>query len=148
MFKIQSFGGSCLRRRCSARTAGVGNLRKEHFEAQDQRQLQLHSSHQSPVPPVAPPFLLDSLTHIAAMSLSCQRVLRRCATIQSPVVRASLSSTQTNTFLSRRWQSTEAAATNPKIAAIVDQIGQLTLLETADLVSSLKVSTSHAPLIP
>ncbi|KAH0289483.1 50S ribosomal protein L12 [Aureobasidium namibiae CBS 147.97] len=72
------------------------------------------------------------------MSLSCQRVLRRCATVQSPVVRASLSSTQ-NTFLSRRWQSTEAAApTNPKIAAIVDQIGQLTLLETADLVSSLK----------
>ncbi|KAG9560586.1 hypothetical protein KCU79_g7567, partial [Aureobasidium melanogenum] len=39
----------------------------------------------------------------------------------------------------RRWQSTEAVApTNPKIAAIVDQIGQLTLLETADLVSSLK----------
>ncbi|KAI4779104.1 hypothetical protein E4T44_14279, partial [Aureobasidium sp. EXF-8845] len=72
------------------------------------------------------------------MSLSCQRVLRRCATIQSPVVRASLSSAQTNTFLSRRWQSTEAASTNPKIAAIVDQIGQLTLLETADLVSSLK----------
>ncbi|KAI4769844.1 hypothetical protein E4T44_14270, partial [Aureobasidium sp. EXF-8845] len=72
------------------------------------------------------------------MSLSCQRVLRRCATIQSPVVRASLSSTQTNTFLSRRWQSTEAASTNPKIAAIVDQISQLTLLETADLVSSLK----------
>ncbi|KAI4715606.1 ClpS-like protein [Aureobasidium sp. EXF-10727] len=74
------------------------------------------------------------------MSLSCQRILRRCATAQSPVVRASLSSTQTNHFLSRRWQSTEAAAapTNPKIAAIVDQIGQLTLLETADLVSSLK----------
>ncbi|KAI4725609.1 ClpS-like protein [Aureobasidium sp. EXF-10728] len=74
------------------------------------------------------------------MSLSCQRILRRCATAQSPVVRASLSSTQTNHFLSRRWQSSEAAAapTNPKIAAIVDQIGQLTLLETADLVSSLK----------
>lgn len=146
MFKIQSFGGSCLRRKCSARAAGVGNLRKEHFEAQDQRQLQLHSN-----PPVAPSASRTSLpprdlTHTAAMSLSCQRVLRRCATVQSPVVRASLSSTQ-NTFLSRRWQSTEAAApTNPKIAAIVDQIGQLTLLETADLVSSLKVSTSHAPL--
>ncbi|KEZ42568.1 54S ribosomal protein L12, mitochondrial [Scedosporium apiospermum] len=40
----------------------------------------------------------------------------------------------------RRWNSTEAAAApeNPKIAAIVDQISQLTLLETADLVSSLK----------
>ncbi|THW83867.1 ClpS-like protein [Aureobasidium pullulans] len=74
------------------------------------------------------------------MSLSCQRVLRRCATVQSPV-RASLSSTQSKQFLSRRWQSTDAEAaapTNPKIAAIVDQIGQLTLLETADLVSSLK----------
>ncbi|EXJ89524.1 hypothetical protein A1O3_02591 [Capronia epimyces CBS 606.96] len=41
---------------------------------------------------------------------------------------------------SRRWQSTDAAAapTNPKIASIVDQISQLTLLETADLVASLK----------
>ncbi|EAQ89111.1 hypothetical protein CHGG_05730 [Chaetomium globosum CBS 148.51] len=42
--------------------------------------------------------------------------------------------------MSRRYNSTEAApaATNPKISAIVDQISQLTLLETADLVSSLK----------
>ncbi|RVX72414.1 hypothetical protein B0A52_03602 [Exophiala mesophila] len=41
---------------------------------------------------------------------------------------------------SRRWQSTDAAAApaNPKIAGIVDQISQLTLLETADLVASLK----------
>ncbi|KAL1954998.1 hypothetical protein VTO42DRAFT_351 [Malbranchea cinnamomea] len=42
----------------------------------------------------------------------------------------------------RRWESTEAAApaasTNPKITQIVDQISQLTLLETADLVSTLK----------
>lgn len=38
----------------------------------------------------------------------------------------------------QRWASTEAVA-NPKIAGIVDQISQLTLLETADLVSSLKV---------
>jgi len=39
----------------------------------------------------------------------------------------------------RRWQSTEAAAAaNPKISNIVDQISQLTLLETADLVSTLK----------
>ncbi|KAK5052492.1 hypothetical protein LTR84_002356 [Exophiala bonariae] len=41
---------------------------------------------------------------------------------------------------SRRWQSTDASAspTNPKITGIVDQISQLTLLETADLVASLK----------
>lgn len=45
-----------------------------------------------------------------------------------------------------RWQSTDAvsaaataAPTNPKITGIVDQISQLTLLETADLVASLKV---------
>ncbi|KIW15953.1 ribosomal protein L7/L12 [Exophiala spinifera] len=40
----------------------------------------------------------------------------------------------------KRWQSTDAATapTNPKISAIVDQISQLTLLETADLVTSLK----------
>ncbi|KAL9614315.1 MAG: hypothetical protein Q9167_001198 [Letrouitia subvulpina] len=37
---------------------------------------------------------------------------------------------------SRRWKST--APTNPKVTEIVDQISQLTLLETADLVSSLK----------
>jgi hypothetical protein len=40
-------------------------------------------------------------------------------------------------FAQRRWNSTEAA-TNPKISTIVDQISQLTLLETADLVSTLK----------
>lgn len=41
---------------------------------------------------------------------------------------------------SRRWESTEAAApANPKIESIVNDISKLTLLETADLVSSLKV---------
>lgn len=47
----------------------------------------------------------------------------------------------------RRWEST--ASLNPKISGIVDQISQLTLLETADLVSSLKVlctsSIAEAP---
>jgi large subunit ribosomal protein L7/L12 len=50
--------------------------------------------------------------------------------------------------MTRRYNSTEAApaATNPKISAIVDQISQLTLLETADLVSSLKVrKINHTP---
>lgn len=47
----------------------------------------------------------------------------------------------------RRWQSSDAAASaeevavSPKIASIVDQISTLTLLETADLVKSLKVCT-------
>jgi large subunit ribosomal protein L7/L12 len=44
--------------------------------------------------------------------------------------------------MSRRYNSTDAASANPKIAAIVDQISQLTLLETADLVASLKVRTA------
>ncbi|KAI5362438.1 Putative ribosomal protein L7/L12 [Septoria linicola] len=50
----------------------------------------------------------------------------------------------------RRWQSTESAAaapTNAKIATIVDQISQLTLLETADLVSTLK-SRLNIPDLP
>lgn len=46
-----------------------------------------------------------------------------------------------------RFNSTDAAPTNPKIAEIVDQISQLTLLETADLVSSLK-SKLNIPDMP
>ncbi|BDD58034.1 Ribosomal protein [Monascus purpureus] len=51
---------------------------------------------------------------------------------------------------SRRWQSTEAepaASSNPKITQIVDQVSQLTLLETAELVSSLK-SRLNIPDLP
>jgi large subunit ribosomal protein L7/L12 len=50
----------------------------------------------------------------------------------------------------RRWQSSDAAAqtgdaaVSPKIAGIVDQISTLTLLETADLVKSLKVRSSYS----
>lgn len=50
---------------------------------------------------------------------------------------------------SRRHESTSAAAaaaTNPKISAIVDQIGGLTLLETADLVGALKVRPARRSL--
>ena len=49
----------------------------------------------------------------------------------------------------RRWASTETAASgNPKISGIVDQISQLTLLETADLVASLKVCYIVFSLLP
>lgn len=56
---------------------------------------------------------------------------------------------QRRTPATRRWQSTEAAASqsapsNPKIEQIVDQISKLTLLETADLVASLKVGSRLA----
>jgi large subunit ribosomal protein L7/L12 len=46
----------------------------------------------------------------------------------------------------RRWNSTSAvAAADPKIADIVDKISGLTLLQTADLVSALKVSALQCP---
>ncbi|CAI0642513.1 unnamed protein product, partial [Colletotrichum noveboracense] len=76
------------------------------------------------------------------MALSCRYAAQSCARQlrSSSSLRASTTLFQTRTpATTRRHNSTEAAApTNPKIAAIVDQISTLTLLETADLVSSLK----------
>ncbi|KAK7436583.1 hypothetical protein Landi51_12472 [Colletotrichum acutatum] len=76
------------------------------------------------------------------MALSCRFAAQSCARQLRATgsMRASTSLFQTRTpATARRYNSTEAAApTNPKIAAIVDQISTLTLLETADLVSSLK----------
>ncbi|KAJ5319236.1 Ribosomal protein L7/L12 C-terminal [Penicillium brevicompactum] len=82
------------------------------------------------------------------MSFSTQ-VAARCARQLSGSVRpSSLRIASSASYLTarrtpstQRWESTEAAAaapTNPKISQIVDQISTLTLLETADLVSSLK----------
>ncbi|KAH6850336.1 ribosomal protein L7/L12 C-terminal domain-containing protein [Chaetomium sp. MPI-CAGE-AT-0009] len=77
------------------------------------------------------------------MSLSCRYAAQCCArqlrASSAAPIRASSSLLQQQR-VTRRYNSTEAApaATNPKISAIVDQISQLTLLETADLVSSLK----------
>jgi len=66
------------------------------------------------------------------------RALRRCVCNARPTSAYLRPAAQQ--ISSRRWQSSDAAAaTNPKIATIVDQISQLTLLETADLVSTLKV---------
>ncbi|GAB1741803.1 hypothetical protein D0864_11620 [Hortaea werneckii] len=96
------------------------------------------------------------------MSLSCQHAARilRSATSQSSrrYTTAAASATRTQQqrqqgIQQRRWQSTEAAPaeaaapTNPKIAGIVDQISTLTLLETADLVSTLK-SRLNIPDMP
>lgn len=82
----------------------------------------------------------------------CRTLLRNLSKPSAPsrCIRLSSSSTHiysrrraSRTNTSRRWASTEALAAaapvNPKISGIVDQISQLTLLETADLVSSLKV---------
>ncbi|SPQ25956.1 e18951fc-b3f4-448a-b0ab-21a6855a235d [Thermothielavioides terrestris] len=86
------------------------------------------------------------------MALSCRYAARCCArqlragSAASVPIRASSSFLQQNR-MSRRYNSTDAAASNPKIAAIVDQISQLTLLETADLVASLK-SRLNIPDLP
>ena len=75
------------------------------------------------------------------MSAPASRALRRCvctAKSNASYLRPTAAFAQQR--IVQRWQSTDAAApANPKIATIVDQISQLTLLETADLVSTLKV---------
>ncbi|KAF2836679.1 ClpS-like protein [Patellaria atrata CBS 101060] len=75
------------------------------------------------------------------MSVSCRSAITCCSRIaksQSSNLLRTSSYALARQTPSRRWQSTETAPSNPKIAGIVDQISQLTLLETADLVSSLK----------
>ena len=75
-----------------------------------------------------------------AMSVCLSRTLGRCACIARTAAGASpLRPAAAALAPPRRRQSTEAGAASPKIGAIVDQISQLTLLETADLVSMLKV---------
>jgi large subunit ribosomal protein L7/L12 len=78
------------------------------------------------------------------MSLPYQSTARCCIrAARSSYSRCTLQCTstlRTRRTASRRWQSTDAAAaSNPKIEGIVDQIGKLTLLETADLIKELKV---------
>lgn len=80
-------------------------------------------------------------THTATMSLTPSYAARTCRQCLRSSSRFAATA-QTHRRQQRRWQSTDPAAlpTNAKIAGIVDQISQLTLLETADLVSTLKVS--------
>jgi hypothetical protein len=83
-----------------------------------------------------------STTHLTTMAMSCRYAAQTCARQlrSTPSARATARLVRASTT-TRRYNSTEAAAAvNPKIESIVDQISQLTLLETADLVSTLKVS--------
>lgn len=98
--------------------------------------------------PHPPPGRLPPPTH--NMSLSCRYAAQCCArqlraTASSTSVRA-VSAPALQQRIARRHNSTEAAAASPKISGIVDQISQLTLLETADLVASLKVALSAGGL--
>lgn len=87
----------------------------------------IHPSHRPPHPP-------------HNMSAPASRALRRCICAARPAMGARPAVGGAQQRIQRRWQSDAAAApANPKIATIVDQISQLTLLETADLVSTLKV---------
>ncbi|KAJ4319169.1 54S ribosomal protein L12, mitochondrial [Neodidymelliopsis sp. IMI 364377] len=73
------------------------------------------------------------------MSAPASRALRRCVCNAQSASYARPAVGGAQLRIQRRWQSDAAAApANPKIATIVDQISQLTLLETADLVSTLK----------
>merc|ERR1712144_105519 len=84
------------------------------------------------------------------MSLSCQSAARSCVRSlrsSSSLRLSSAAVAQRRNTPARRWASTETAAANPKISGIVDQISQLTLLETADLVASLK-SRLNIPDMP
>jgi len=71
-------------------------------------------------------------TQMALASRCCARIARS----SSPSLRLSQPIAYA---LARRWNTTTATA-DPKISGIVDQISGLTLMETADLVSLLKVS--------
>ncbi|KAH7416676.1 ribosomal protein L7/L12, C-terminal/adaptor protein ClpS-like protein [Cadophora sp. MPI-SDFR-AT-0126] len=84
------------------------------------------------------------------MSLSCQSAARSCVRSlrsSSSLRLSSAAVAQRRHTPAKRWASTETAAANPKISGIVDQISQLTLLETADLVASLK-SRLNIPDMP
>ena len=122
------FGGSWFRQDTSL------IRRNPSAKSQDRRHDQRSSS--VPARPLTPKYTMSAPG----------RVLRRCIYTAKSVgsVRPSIGGAQQR--LQRRWASSEATAapTNPKIATIVDQISQLTLLETADLVSTLKVRRPHA----
>ncbi|KAH7349445.1 ribosomal protein L7/L12, C-terminal/adaptor protein ClpS-like protein [Plectosphaerella cucumerina] len=86
------------------------------------------------------------------MAMSCRFAAQSCARQMRSAtsLRASASLFQTRSAATpRRYNSSDAAApaVNPKIEGIVDQISQLTLLETADLVSTLK-SRLNIPDLP
>ena len=72
------------------------------------------------------------------MSMTCRYAAQRCAQQLRTAGRVRPTGAVFASRIARRHNSTEAAV-DPKISTIVDQISQLTLLETASLVSSLKV---------
>lgn len=121
------------------RDSSAETKRAAHEQAHQQHHpAHLHRS--SPPSPIAS--TMSTSAPARCVTRTCQLAARsQTRSLSSQCLRiASQSSNTRSQSVQRRWQSTEAAAsTNPKIATIVDQISQLTLLETADLVASLKV---------
>lgn len=104
------------------------------------------SNSSSSVPSIlSRPSWSDSPSSLVTMSIPSYAAARCCRQLIRPSTSALRLSSATYRIPSRRWQSTEpeapAAPANPKITQIVDQISQLNLMETADLVASLKVCT-------
>ncbi|KAL9003327.1 MAG: hypothetical protein Q9188_003803 [Gyalolechia gomerana] len=89
------------------------------------------------------------------MSSSHSPVIRSCIRALHTSIRPSLAArslaiqcqNHPRRALRRHESTTASPTTNPKITTIVDQISQLTLLETADLVSNLK-SKLNIPDLP
>ena len=108
-----------------------------------QTKSQFNSQNNCDSPPSLQPMSLSCTCTTAARS--CARSLLRTSSRPSLVHPASQIRRRAP---SRRWESatTAAASTNnPKVTSIVDQISQLTLLETADLVANLKVGSNSFP---
>ncbi|RKF65255.1 54S ribosomal protein L12, mitochondrial [Golovinomyces cichoracearum] len=81
------------------------------------------------------------------MPYTCQNLTRGCKQyLRYSEFHRRLGLSTCRGHINRRYNTTNAA-TNPKISGIVDQISQLTLLETADLVASLK-SRLNIPDMP
>jgi large subunit ribosomal protein L7/L12 len=76
------------------------------------------------------------------MSFPCRAAAQGCVRSLRAVPAARACAPAPALWSARRHNTTDAS---PKIAAIVDQISQLTLLETADLVASLKVRPVRFP---
>lgn len=92
-------------------------------------------------PRAAKPFSSAMSLSSAYAAQSCARIIRASSRTNA-IAPLAITQRHRNRTPSRRWESTASApsSTNPKISTIVEQISQLTLLETADLVSNLKVS--------
>ena len=93
-------------------------------------------------PRAANPFPSAMSLSSAYAAQSCARIIRASSRTNATAPLVITQRQRNRRTPARRWESTASApsSTNPKISTIVEQISQLTLLETADLVSNLKVS--------